>query len=111
MMVMMGVGCGCEPGPTAPREPGDGRGSWVGAGATGETFDLSASFRLEWSTEMKRLCLDNSLVNVSGRVGGWMEMDRFQEGQFQTVGTQMVIFVRRVPTKCDFSKCYINEIG
>ncbi|KAF8451276.1 hypothetical protein BGX38DRAFT_1142196 [Terfezia claveryi] len=44
-----------------------------------EMLELSMSFRKEWGLEFKKIYLENSLVNMSGRKGGWIEVDRFQE--------------------------------
>ena len=43
-----------------------------------ETLELSANFRYEWNLGVKTLYLNNCLVNMSGKVGSWMEVDRFQ---------------------------------
>ena len=43
-----------------------------------ETLELSANFRYKWNLGVKTLYLNNCLVNMSGKVGGWMEVDRFQ---------------------------------
>ena len=44
-----------------------------------ETLELSANFRYEWNLGVKTLYLNNCLENMSGKVGSWMEVDRFQE--------------------------------
>lgn len=44
-----------------------------------ELLELTTSFRYEWGSELKEMYLNNILVNMSGKVEGWMEIDRFQE--------------------------------
>lgn len=44
-----------------------------------ELLELSANFRYEWGSKLKEMYLNNALGNMSGKVGGWMEIDRFQE--------------------------------
>lgn len=53
-----------------------------------ELIELSAGFRHEWSLEFKNAYMDNCLVNISGRSGGWMEVDRYQEHIVRTISDQ-----------------------
>ena len=50
-----------------------------------ETLKLSANFRPEWSQELRTLYLHNFFVNMSGKGGGWMEVDRFQEHMVRVI--------------------------
>ena len=50
-----------------------------------ETLKLSENFRHEWSQELRTLYLHNFFVNMSGKVGGWMEVDRFQEHMVRVI--------------------------
>lgn len=69
-----------------------------------ETLELSASFRYEWSAELKEIYLNNCLVNMSGKVGGWMEVDRFQEHVVR------IISQRWNPNGNDSSARYLREV-
>lgn len=50
-----------------------------------ELLELSAAFRKEWTPEMREVYLRHCLVNLSGRAGAFMEVDRFQEHVVRTV--------------------------
>lgn len=54
-----------------------------------ELLNLSAAYRHEWGNEQKRVYLTNTLVNLSGREGGFMEVDRFQEHLVRCVSERM----------------------
>lgn len=53
-----------------------------------ELLELSASVRYEWTSELRDVYLENSLVNLSGRAGGFMEVDRFLEHIVRTISDQ-----------------------
>ncbi|KAJ7307866.1 hypothetical protein DFH08DRAFT_944472 [Mycena albidolilacea] len=58
------------------------RFSFWGAGSTNygnELLELACNFLYEWSDDLRLSVLENYLVNPTGRIGHWLELDLLQE--------------------------------
>ncbi|KAJ6544427.1 hypothetical protein B0H19DRAFT_1380669 [Mycena capillaripes] len=58
------------------------RFSFWGAGSTGygnELLELACNFLYEWSEDLRLTVLENYLVNPTGKIGHWLELDLLQE--------------------------------
>ncbi|KAK7023848.1 hypothetical protein R3P38DRAFT_2954526 [Favolaschia claudopus] len=58
------------------------RFSFWGAGSTNygnELLELACNFLYEWSDDLRMTVLENYLVNPTGRIGYWLELDLLQE--------------------------------
>ncbi|KAK7021545.1 hypothetical protein R3P38DRAFT_2533352 [Favolaschia claudopus] len=58
------------------------RFSFWGAGSTNygnELLELACNFLYEWSDDLRFTVFENYLVNPTGRIGHWLELDLLQE--------------------------------